>query len=248
MQSNPRLVVIGDSCLDVFTYCRSQRLAPDKPVPVVEPLERVETPGMAANTQRNLLSLGLKCELITNSNWREIFKERIVDASTNHMFLRVDSPQRMIPFDPSGYDFEGSTVVISDYDKGFLSTAAIEEISFRSELVFLDSKKPLGDWAKGVDFIKINNIEYRRSFQYLEEHLLHKTIWTKGSQGAVFQGVEYPVDPIEVIDVSGAGDSFMAGFVAGYLKYSDVPSAIRHANNVARKVVQSRGVTVPATN
>lgn len=243
-----RPVVIGDSCLDVFIYCRTRRLAPDKPVPVVEPVNRVETPGMAANTHRNLLALGLESELITNENWESNSKERIVDEGTNHMFLRVDRLQPSNPFDPDKWALEGRTVVISDYDKGFLSPESIEEITRRAGLVFLDSKKPLDDWAKGVDFIKINNIEYRKSVKYVEQNLLDKTIWTRGSQGAMFNGVEYSIDPLEVIDVSGAGDSFMAGFVAGYLETRDVPSAIHFANRVAREVVLHRGVTVPGSN
>ena len=44
-----RILVIGDSCIDIYSYCKSTRLAPDKPVPVLEVIETIETPGMAFN-------------------------------------------------------------------------------------------------------------------------------------------------------------------------------------------------------
>ena len=38
-----KILVIGDSCIDSYAYCRSTRLAPDKPVPVLEVLDTVNT-------------------------------------------------------------------------------------------------------------------------------------------------------------------------------------------------------------
>ena len=51
-----KILVIGDSCIDSYAYCRSTRLAPDKPVPVLEVLDTVNTPGMAYNVFRNVIS------------------------------------------------------------------------------------------------------------------------------------------------------------------------------------------------
>jgi len=89
-----KILVIGDSCIDSYAYCKSTRLAPDKPVPVLEVLDTINTPGMAYNVFRNVISLtsfpkGI--DLLTNERYEDVVKTRYVDAFSNHMFMRVDS-------------------------------------------------------------------------------------------------------------------------------------------------------------
>ena len=48
---------------------------------------------------------------------------------------------------------------------------------------------------------------------------------------------------VEVRDLSGAGDSWMAGFVVKYLETKDPYESIEFANEKATIVVQKRGVT-----
>ena len=161
-----KILVIGDSCIDSYAYCRSTRLAPDKPVPVLEVLDTVNTPGMAYNVFRNVVSLtkfpkGI--DLLTNERYEDVVKTRYVDAFSNHMFMRVDSVVNIDRIKDNnirdGYD----TVIISDYDKGFLTAEDIEYICTNHPQVFLDTKKILGNWANAARFIKINNHEYERS-------------------------------------------------------------------------------------
>ena len=95
-----KILVIGDSCIDVYSYCKSNRLAPDKPVPVLEVLDTVNTPGMAYNVFRNVISLtsfpkGI--DLLTNERYEDVVKTRYVDAFSNHMFMRVDSSPHTYP-------------------------------------------------------------------------------------------------------------------------------------------------------
>ena len=85
------VLVIGDSCQDVFCYCECDRLAPEAPVPVLDYKYEQKSPGMAYNAYRNIKSLGVDCEIETNSNWRVIKKTRFVDTKTNQMFFRFDS-------------------------------------------------------------------------------------------------------------------------------------------------------------
>ena len=54
----------------------------------------------------------------------------------------------------------------------------------------------------------------------------------------------YPVDnSIEVRDLSGAGDTWMASFAYEYLQSQNIDKAIKLANDNATIVVQKRGVT-----
>ena len=52
----------------------------------------------------------------------------------------------------------------------------------------------------------------------------------------------YPVDAVDVFDLSGAGDTFHAAFVAKYLEARDVDAALKYANLCASEVVQRKGV------
>ena len=108
-----RTLIIGDSCKDVFVYGSCNRMAPAAPVPVFIPQHLKNNKGMAGNVYENFCSLGVTCELITNTN--EITKTRYIDQTTNHMIVRVDSGEekieRVVDLDDIDY---------SNYDAGRL--------------------------------------------------------------------------------------------------------------------------------
>jgi len=240
-----KILVIGDSCLDVYTYCKTSRLAPDKPVPVLEKIRTIATPGMAHNVFRNVHSLTTSCDLITNLNWKEVQKVRYVDEKSNHMFMRVDSAEKINMISHESLSFEYETIIVSDYDKGFLSEEQIEYICSNHSQVFLDTKKVLGDWAKNAKFIKINNYEYERSQKFIDGQINDKIIKTIGGDGCEYQGKLFPVKKkVEVMDVSGAGDTFMATLAVNYTDTYNIESAINFANECASEVVQHKGVTI----
>lgn len=236
--------MIGESCRDIFSYCVSERLAPDLPIPILKEVRRVENPGMAANVSRNLEALGLEVSLETNTGWERITKTRYVDVKSNHAFFRLDSDSdyESIGNIPDMTNF--SAVVVSDYNKGFLSKHTIQSICESHENVFLDTKKVLGDWAMSAKIIKINDFEYRNSEQSMSDALKLKTIRTLGEEGAEFRGKVFPGTPVDVRDSSGAGDIFLAVFVATYLETGSAEESIREANRLAAWAVSKRGVSV----
>lgn len=71
------ILVIGDSCRDIYVYCNATRLAPDVPIPVLSIVNQSENGGMAKNVQRNI-QLYKDCDIITNSDWVNITKTRYV--------------------------------------------------------------------------------------------------------------------------------------------------------------------------
>lgn len=240
-----KILVIGDSCRDIYVYCTSNRLSPDKPVPVLEVITQEETSGMARNVYQNIKSIHQYCDIITNDNWHAVTKTRYVHMSSNHMFLRVDSSNKIDRIDINQINYKKyTTIVISDYDKGFLTETDIQTICKNHSCVFLDTKKILGDWAKDATFIKINNYEYNKSKKYLTGNLLSKIIQTSGEKGAFYNRKNFPVKKVEVIDVSGAGDSFLAALAVKYTKTNNIETAIKFANSCAEKVVQHKGTTV----
>ena len=121
------ILVIGDSCRDIYVYCNATRLAPDVPIPVLSIVNQSENGGMAKNVQRNI-QLYKDCDIITNSDWVNITKTRYVHNDSNHMFFRVDTVHEISRIDMSKIDYDYEIIVISDYDKGFLKKEDIEEI------------------------------------------------------------------------------------------------------------------------
>ena len=237
------ILVIGETCKDIFVYCNAIRLAPDLPVPVLEIESMTENPGMAMNVQRNILGIHERCDLVTNQDWQQVTKTRYMHSSTNHMFIRIDTPHIIPRIDLNRINLEYSMIVISDYNKGFLTKEDIFEVSRQHPLVFLDTKKPLGEWAENCKYIKINDYEFQRSKPFMSENLEKSVIHTKGGEGAFFQGQHFPVKKAEVRDASGAGDAFMAAIAVKYLETSDIRVSINYANICASQVVSEKGVT-----
>lgn len=240
---NNRILVIGDSCKDIFIYGKSTRLCPDAPVPVFVAKQIIENGGMAKNVYSNLVSLGASVDILTNKE--EITKTRYIDKKTNHMFLRVDSGEEKISrvegLENIKFE-EYSAIIISDYDKGFLLEKDIEYILQRHSETFIDTKKLLNQWYKNASFIKINKPEFDRTKHLLD--VMDNLVITIGSGGCIYRGIVYPVEKVEVLDTVGAGDTFIASLVWKYIENKDIEEAIRFANNCATKVVQKKGVSI----
>jgi D-beta-D-heptose 7-phosphate kinase/D-beta-D-heptose 1-phosphate adenosyltransferase len=241
-----KILVIGDSCKDVFIYGTANRLCPEAPVPVFIPKRKTETGGMAANVYENIESLNVEVDLITNSE--PITKTRYVEEKTNHQIIRVDSDanksQRVQGLEHIPYS-DYCAVIISDYNKGFLEYEDIEFICSQHDTVFIDTKKIVNEKMLGARFIKINEHEYENNIaagQYFKE-FYHKLIVTMSGKGCKYMEKEFNVDEVEVRDNSGAGDSFISALTIEYCRSKDIDKAIVYANECATIAVQHKGVT-----
>tara|TARA_B100000287_G_scaffold150169_1_gene141945 strand:+ start:83 stop:841 length:759 start_codon:yes stop_codon:yes gene_type:complete len=247
------ILIIGDSCKDIFVYGKIDRICPEAPVPVFNPTHQTENGGMAKNVAANLDTMGASGHLITNAN--EIIKTRFVDSKTNAMLLRVDendSTQRIdrdVLMSISDNTYKGETfdaLIVSDYCKGYLKEEDIKYIAKNNNNVFLDTKKLLGEWCLDVDFIKINGVEYEKTKDTIDwDKFDDKLIVTLGEKGCMYKGINYPVPKVtSVKDLSGAGDTFLAGLVYKYISNgNDIDKSIEYAQECATKVVQQAGVT-----
>ena len=54
LEARVKILVIGESCRDVFIYGECNRLCPEAPVPVFNPVKSVDNGGMARNVYRNV--------------------------------------------------------------------------------------------------------------------------------------------------------------------------------------------------
>jgi D-beta-D-heptose 7-phosphate kinase/D-beta-D-heptose 1-phosphate adenosyltransferase len=162
------------------------------------------------------------------------------------MFMRLDKNDSDYGrVDISKVDFSlYSAVVVSDYNKGFLSTEDLEHIAESSAISFLDTKKILGPWAAKYDFIKINFSEFEKTKHTISDHIEQKLIITRGPLGCTFRGKSYSVPFVEVKDTSGAGDTFIASLSVKFCETKSINKSIEYANKCATQVVQKMGVAI----
>ncbi len=245
------ITVIGELCRDYFYYGETNRLSPEAPVPVFNPLFHIENPGMAGNVVENLKSLNQNLIINFIHQRQPISKTRYVEHKSNHMFLRVDEGEKsvdglVLTEEIINKITTSDAVIVSDYHKGFLNDNVIKEICYYSKFSVMDTKKQIDNSVvECFDFIKLNEFEFQRN--RFKPNLLEKVIVTLGSAGAKHNGKTYPSpDPKETIDVSGAGDTFTASFTIKYLETHDVGQSIIFANKMASIVVSKRGVTTPS--
>ena len=243
-----KILVIGESCLDIFTYGSADRLCPEAPVPVFKQEDSVTFMGMAFNVHRNVIAclddLGEKAEVEIKSNRSAGAKVRYIDSSSNQMFLRVDSDEyteinklKLREAEVWSYD----AVIVSDYNKGYLTDKDLKYIADNAQMSFLDTKKKYNSkWADSFDLIKINEKEYKENgFKGME---MKNLIVTSGGEGCRFRGKKYPLKSVaQVRDVSGAGDTFLAAFTTNYLFNQNIDLAIEYAQTCCSIVVSKAG-------
>lgn len=245
------ILVIGDTCTDRFVYGDSTRLAPEAPVPIFNPTYETTNPGMSGNVARNIESLGCKVTLIANKV--SPLKTRYVDDRSGHILLRVDENDKVERIDSkllsqikkNRYLNQNiDAIVISDYNKGFLTETDIKYICDNNNNVFIDTKKIIGEWCSGSKFIKINHVEFKNTEESLNSlNYEEKLIITLSNKGCQYRDKIFPVDMVSVKDVSGAGDTFISGLIVEYIRTKDVDKSIIFAQKCATVVVQKKGVS-----
>ena len=252
-----KVLVIGDGCKDVFIYGKCERLNPEAPVPVFKPTMIKDNGGMAMNVYANLLALGVDADVVTDSG---ITKTRYVDEVSNQMLLRVDENDEvpaltlseLKKFNLEDYD----AIVISDYNKGFLTEDIILYLAENHHRVFMDTKKDLHTWCNDIFCIKINKKEYDKNVNALTWHYKYNLVVTAGGKGAYYLNKSQKIAPYlipitedhPVRDLSGAGDTFLAALVTKYLEIEDMVKAIEFANKCSAWVVTQKGVVVVDLN
>jgi bifunctional ADP-heptose synthase (sugar kinase/adenylyltransferase) len=241
-----RVLVIGESCDDIFIYGDTPRLSPEGPAPVFIPKREVYNGGMGMNVMANLMALGIDVDF--HHQLSPITKTRHIHEPSNTLLLRIDEEKNIdnIGDRLPNIDFwEYQMVVVSDYNKGFLTEEDIAYIGFKHPNVICDTKKKLGEWCKDLRFIKLNRTEFENNKEFIEQNdwILEKLIITLDKDGCMYNGTSYPTERVEIMDISGAGDTFVAGFVKEFLDTEDIPKSIQFGNRCSAQVVQKRGVT-----
>jgi bifunctional ADP-heptose synthase (sugar kinase/adenylyltransferase) len=242
-QTSFNVLLIGDSCTDKYNIGTVDRISPEAPVPVLKIINTYELQGMAANVNLNLINLNINADFVTNNS--PVIKTRFIDDRSGQHLLRVDDEPVVPRWDgqcPQSID-SYDAIIVSDYNKGFLSDDQIYSLIRNSECpVFIDTKKQdLNMFNMPDTFVKVNELEYKNSTSTHDNLIV-----TLGSKGAMYNDKMYPTKKVEVMDVCGCGDTFLAALAVQYLFTKDIEKAIIFANIAAGITVQRRGNYAPS--
>jgi bifunctional ADP-heptose synthase (sugar kinase/adenylyltransferase) len=138
---------------------------------------------------------------------------------------------------PHVYD----AIVVSDYNKGTVSYQLIQQLRREFDgAIFVDTKKSNLEQLEGC-IVKINNLEYSRVTSVCSDLVV-----TMGKAGARHGTTVYSAPEVEVADVTGAGDTFLAALCVEYLHSNgDMQQAIEFAVRASAVTVQHTGVYAP---
>ena len=232
-------MLLGDSCRDIYQFGTVDRMSPEAPVPVFVPSYREERDGMASNVFKNLEALGCDVNYLFGETST---KTRLIDSRSRQQIVRIDDDVESEPMTfetaiPPGYD----AIVISDYNKGLITYELVEEL--RQEFsgpIFVDTKKQDLARFEGC-IVKINQVEHKARSSDCSNMIV-----TQGKQGALYNNKMYPAAAIDVIDVCGAGDTFLAALAYEYLQTDgNMEAAVEFAIRASAVTVQHTGVYAP---
>lgn len=239
-QRKSKILLIGDDCVDEYQFGTVDRISPEAPVPVFRYDHSVCKPGMAGNVNENLQALGCQVSYMHGESSR---KTRLIDSRSRQHIVRIDDDLISEPlrFEHISLDLrDADAIVISDYNKGYVTYDLIE--SLRQNYLgpmFVDTKKTDLARLQGC-VVKINSTEYD-----LLKTECSDLVITLGAGGARYQGRVYPAKTIEVVDVCGAGDTFLAAMAHEYLQTHSMEAAIEFAIRASAVTVQHNGVYAP---
>jgi D-beta-D-heptose 7-phosphate kinase/D-beta-D-heptose 1-phosphate adenosyltransferase len=242
------VLVIGDVIIDKYIYGTSTRISPEAPVPVITYIEEKETRGGAGLVYENLKSLGVNVDMFETPGEVSVKTRIICDG---HYITRIDDDaqangtevlKRVQETNFSQYDY----VILSDYNKGVLDEAReiIKHINTFNCKVIVDPKE--NQWFyEGAWLVKPNYSE----FESLEFDNWQGNIITTNAGEEVVATIdgkryEVPVDNLEVADVTGAGDCFLASFVYALTKGYNYEKAIKIAVQGSTESVKHAGTYI----
>lgn len=149
---------------------------------------------------------------------------------------------------------EVDVVVISDYAKGVCTDAILHDVigeaKAAGKFVIVDPKRR--DWSayRGATLITPNEEEFNQSSDFANHNLFTYILVTRGENGMMLfvpglEVIAIPAEPVQVADVSGAGDTVVAMMARLMtLNVLDMKTAAEWANVAGALAVSKKGTSV----
>jgi D-beta-D-heptose 7-phosphate kinase/D-beta-D-heptose 1-phosphate adenosyltransferase len=243
-----KVLVLGDVIIDKYIYGTSTRISPEAPVPVITYIDEKETRGGAGLVYENLKSLGVDVDMFETPGDVSVKTRIICDG---HYITRIDDDAQASGADVLGlvkstdfsqYDY----VVLSDYNKGVLDEAKdiIAHINKYNCKVIVDPKEHAW-FYEGAWLVKPNYNEFHDlGFDEWQGNIITTNAGEEVIAHIDGKNYEIPVENLEVADVTGAGDCFLASFVYALTKGYDYEKAIKVAIRGSTESVKHAGTYI----
>jgi len=112
---------------------------------------------------------------------------------------------------------------------------ALEKILKRTEILFLNKK----------EVTLLTEMNYEDGAALLVETGVPIVVVTMGNKGSKIyteeEEIYYPTNEVKVLDTTGAGDSFAAGFITGLFNKKELKECLKHGNQSASNCVKKIG-------
>lgn len=253
-----RIVVIGDTMVDRWVRGRVEECQDGCPKFMQE--EVVEVPGGAGNAHRCLSNWDVKASVYGFVGMHCPVKTRYVDQN-DKILMRVDLEAQSVGrrVIAAGYkwcrdsamgmiEFAGG-VLLSDYDKGFLTPEFIKEVvaACRSRRIpcVADCKRAPEGYEGAI--LKANQ-EWSRTNGDKVPNVLTRGPYAPLVDSKSFVGVETGKRPITCVNHVGAGDCFAAHLTLALAYGFSLKEAAALAHSAGRVYVQYRNNRPPFPN
>lgn len=238
-----KILLVGDSCYDIYHYGEVKRISPEAPIPIFDLKYSEKKYGMASNVYENLKALG--AEVHIHTDFKEI-KNRYIDIKSKQQLLRVDEKNDNGGFTGIVYDLidyqSYDAIVISDYGKGFFKQGDYSKLRQNFDgPIFIDTKDTELDTYEGA-IVKINQYEYDKSDLGCK---IDDLIVTYGGEKVTWQNEVFYPPKVIAYDVCGAGDTFLAALAINFIETKSMGTAIKFAMKAAAITVKHIGVYAP---
>jgi rfaE bifunctional protein kinase chain/domain len=203
----------------------------------------------------------INCTQLTTYNSRKtIVKERIIADQRKVQMLRIDR-EHIQPIDPKDFIDEYSTynqkfdiIVVSDYAKGMITWEMMEFLR-STQIPMIIDPKPQNAYMYGRPLMLTPNKKEWMTMESEDQCDAEFVLVTEGQIGMTLydkrQGLgklKIPAKPVEVYNVSGAGDTVVSVMAVCLALDIHPERAARIANECAGFVVTQPGTTVIPKN
>ena len=202
----------------------------------------------------------IKANLVNCRNRVTTIKERIISGDRSTQLLRIDR-ETTEPVEAARIMTEVNHVIrtqmfipdvilVSDYNKGVITgnlMVFLEELAHKMDIKLIIDPKPSNQHVYSQAYAITPNYKEYKTMSIWENAYFKNIIVTRGSDGVFvaradkFGPVEIDAEAVEVFNVTGAGDSFVAIFSVCAAMGIDVIQASRIANKCAAYVVTKPG-------
>jgi bifunctional ADP-heptose synthase (sugar kinase/adenylyltransferase) len=233
------IAFIGDAIIDRWVHGRLEDCQDGCKKFVEE--SYCESPGGVANARMCLSNWDAITSHYTQPEAQRSIKTRFLE--NNRIIFRHDIEKPCIPGDWLSILYSADAVLVSDYDKGFLTPEylrlLIDTANVRNIPIVVDAKRDPSLYAGAI--IKCNK-DYFEKFEVPQTNLVltigstPPTVWHNGIVQSA--GNMFSLAAVQCVNHVGAGDCFAAHLILGLAQGKSLADAAIVAHSAGRVYVQ----------